>query len=112
MEERRTMGLGITAIALVVIAWLLLMLMSALLVYAELYLPGGIDGLTDESPISVAGAFSAMCSMIVNLIASVIAITGLIIRSERKFAPALALGLSLVLDVVLAGLIFIGIYFE
>ncbi len=107
--ERKNIWIGLVAILFAVAAWLLLVLITGLMAYTEIYTPGGIDALTDDSPVSIGAGVLLILAIPINIIALVLAIAGLFIRTENRIFPLISLIMSCALFILIAVLIGVGI---
>jgi len=110
VQERRNIWLGLGGLAFTLLAWLLLMIITAAATYVELSMPGGMDGLSDESPIAIAAGLALIAALLLNFIGLVIAIISLLSPTEKRAFPIVTVVLSVALDIVLAVLVGIGLY--
>ena len=111
MNERKNTWLGVSAVVLSVIAWLLLGVLLGVFVYVDLFLRGGIDGLPEDSPVNIVGGLLAIVAMLFAAVALILAVAGLISKRQSKWLPLTALAFSLSLYFVIGGLFVIGTYF-
>jgi len=110
VQERRNIWLGLGGLAFTLLAWLLLMIITAAATYVELSMPGGMDGLSDESPIAIAAGLALIAALLLNFIGLVIAIISLLSPTEKRAFPIVTVVLSVALDIILAVLVGIGLY--
>lgn len=109
-ENEKTIWLGLSALLFTALAWGLMGAIIAFMVYAQLYFPGGVDSISDESPAAISVGLLFLASAPLNLVGLALSIFGLFRKKENKLFCGVGLVMSLGLFVLIAVVIAFAIY--
>ena len=105
-EGRSTMWLGLLAVLFSVLAWGVIAIITVIFAYTEFKTPGGLDALGDDSPVIILVGALFILALPLNLIGLLLAVGGILSRTEKKLfaiiGGLMSFGLFVLMAVVLA----------
>jgi hypothetical protein len=111
MNERKDIWLGLLGLGFPLMAWLLVVMLTGVFVYAELASPGGMDEVADDSPIAIGAGLILIVSALLAFVGAVLAIVSFFRPNQNRVFPIITVVLSGAFYFLLGALFVIGVYF-